>query len=54
MFRSLAALVLLLMVSMYPVMRNLGISQALVCGVIATCQVCEIGPAQSNASFSVG
>jgi hypothetical protein len=42
------------MVTMYPVMRNLGISPASACGVIATSQAFEIGPTQTNAIFSAG
>lgn len=49
---SATGLGLLLMVTMYPVMRNLGISPASACGVIATSQAFEIGPTQTNAIFS--
>ena len=51
---SATGLGLLLMVTMYPVMRNLGISPASACGVIATSQAFEIGPTQTNAIFSAG
>ena len=51
---SATGLGLLLMVTMYPVMRNLGISPASSCGVIATSQAFEIGPTQTNAIFSAG
>jgi len=45
---------LLLMVTMYPIMRNLGISPASAVGVIVTSQAFEIGPTQTNAIFSAG
>jgi C4-dicarboxylate transporter, DcuC family len=51
---SATGLGLLLMVTMYPIMRNLGISPASSCGVIATSQSFEIGPTQTNAIFSAG
>ncbi|MBP8812665.1 MAG: C4-dicarboxylate transporter DcuC [Laribacter sp.] len=51
---SATGLGLLLMVTMYPVMRNLGISPGAAVGVIATSQAFEIGPTQTNAIFSAG
>ena len=51
---SATGLGLLLMVTMYPIMRNLGISPASACGVIVTTQAFEIGPTQANAIFAAG
>lgn len=51
---SATGLGLLLMVTMYPIMRNLGISPASAVGVIVTSQAFEIGPTQTNAIFSAG
>ncbi|TIC83088.1 C4-dicarboxylate transporter DcuC [Crenobacter intestini] len=51
---SATGLGLLLMVTMYPVMRNLGISPGAAVGVIASSQAFEIGPTMTNAIFAAG
>jgi DcuC family C4-dicarboxylate transporter len=49
---SATGLGLLLMVTMYPVLRNIGLSAASACGVIVTAQAFEIGPTQANLIFA--
>lgn len=49
---SAASLAMLLMVTVYPLLRSLGISKLSATGVIATGSCLDLGPASSNANMA--